>query len=258
VITVGASDDRGTAGIGDDELPDFSSRGPTVPDGLIKPDVVAPGSHLMSLRSVGSTIDQQFPDSTGAYHRGSGTSFAAAATSGVVALMLARRPDLQPNQVKYALTHTARTLPAGTDPTVVGAGEVDAAAAALDPPAGAANAGVVRSNGTGLLQASRGHVSVQTVGVPTVVVNGTLTAQLLLWDPLLFLLGWSPLTWVVSPWAVTPLLPVRWSDDDWSGRNWGGRNWGGGVWAGSTWDGASFDRNYGEPTDGALWFGAWG
>jgi serine protease AprX len=257
VITVGASDDRGTADLGDDELPDFSSRGPTVPDGLSKPDVVAPGSHVMSLRSVGSTIDQRFPGQSGAYHRGSGTSFAAAATSGVVALMLARHPQLQPNQVKYALTETARQLPASADRALVGAGSVDAARAVLDPPAGAANAAVVRSNGTGLLQLSRGHVEVQTRTAPTTVINGRLTAQLLLWDPTGYLVGWSPTSWVVSTWALTPLVPVQWSDDDWSGRNWGGRNWGGGSWQGSTWDGAPRERDYGNPTDGALWFGAW-
>jgi serine protease AprX len=259
VITVGATDDRGTAEPADDELPDFTSRGPTVPDGLAKPDVVAPGSHLMSLRSVGSTIDQRYPDPvSGAYLRGSGTSFAAAATSGVVALMLARNPQMTPNQVKFALTRSARALPAATDPALVGAGSVDAAAAVLNPPAGAANAGVVRSNGTGLLQLSRGHVEVQTSTVPTTVVNGGLTAQLLLWDPTGYLLGWSPLGWVLSPWALTPLLPVRWSDDDWSGRNWGGRNWGGGAWEGSSWEGVPRQRDYGRPTEGALWFGAWG
>jgi serine protease AprX len=258
VITVGSTDDRGTPGIEDDELPDFSSRGPTIPDGLAKPDLVAPGSHLMSLRSVGSTIDRQLPSPTGAYHRGSGTSFSAAATSGVVALMLAAHPGMQPDQVKYALKQSSRTLPAGTDPAVVGAGTVDASRAVLDPPAGAANVGVIRSNGTGLLDASRGHVTVQTTTVPGTLVNGTLTAQLVLWNPTGYLLGWSPVSWVVSPWALTPFQPVRWSDDDWSGRNWGGRNWGGGTWQGSTWNGAPVERDYGSPTDGALWYGAWG
>jgi subtilisin family serine protease len=259
VITVGATDDRGTPGLGDDELPDYSSRGPTVPDGLTKPDVVAPGSYIVSLRSPDSTIDQDFPQQIdGAYHRGSGTSFAAAATSGVVALMLARNPQLQPNQVKYALTHTADSLPASSDPLAVGSGSVDAAAAALNPPAGSANQGVVRSNGTGLLELSRGHVSVETTGVSNTVVNGGLTVQLLLWDPTGYLLGWSPLGWLLSTWALTPLLPVQWAGTDSNGRNWGGRNWGGGDWQGATWEGDSVKRDYGEPTDGALWFGAWG
>jgi serine protease AprX len=260
VITIGSTDDRGTSHISDDELPDFSSRGPTVPDGLSKPDVVAPGAHMMSLRSPGSTIDTQFPSpDTGAYRRGSGTSFSAAAVSGVAALMLSRRPTMTPDQVKYALVGSARVLPAGSDPLVVGAGEVDAATAVLNPPSGTANQGVVRSNGTGLLPLSRGHVSVQTVGVPTTVVNGALTAQLVLWSPVNYLLPWTPSTWLVSTWALTPWLAVTWDDDDWSGRNWGGRNWGGGDWQGASW-GATADtgRDYGAGTDGALWFGAWG
>jgi hypothetical protein len=175
-----------------------------------------------------------------------------------VALMLAGHPELSPDQVKYALTHTARALQAGADPMVVGAGMVDAAAATLNPPAGSANAGVIRSNGTGSLQSSRGHVSVETTTLPVTVVNGCLTAQLVLWDPTGYLLSWTPLSWGVSTWAVTPLLPVRWAGDDWSGRNWGGRNWGGGDWQGSSWEGQPMDRDYGEPTDGALWYGAWG
>src|SRR5207245_1877202 len=57
VITVGAVDDRGTPGLGDDELPNFSSHGPTAADGLAKPDLVAPGGHIVSLRAPGSAID---------------------------------------------------------------------------------------------------------------------------------------------------------------------------------------------------------
>ncbi len=255
VITVGAVDDRGTPGIGDDELPDFSARGPTAADGLSKPDVVAPGAHLVSLRSVGSTIDQAFTDYIdGAYHRGSGTSFSAAAVSGVTALILSRTPGLSPNQVKYALTSSARQLAATTDPQQVGAGEVDAATAALNPPAGSANGGVIRSNGTGLLEASRGNVRVQTTTLPATVVDGALTAQLVLWDPLGLLLGWNPTSWYLSTWALFPWLPVTWSNV----LQWPGYRWGGGNWQGSTWQTSTQPRSYGTPIVGAIWFGAWG
>jgi hypothetical protein len=135
---------------------------------------------------------------------------------------------------------------------------VDAVGAALSPPAGSANAGVVRSNGTGLLSASRGHVEVQTSTVPTTVVNGTLTAQLLIWDPVGYLLGWNPTSWQLSTWALLPLVPVVWSADDWSGRNWGGRNWGGGDWEGSFGGGGAQPRQYGVRPEGAIWYGAWG
>jgi len=258
VVTVGAIDDRGSAGFGNDELPDFTSRGPTPSDGLAKPDVVAPGALLRSLRVPGSTIATESGAPDGPYLRGSGTSFAAAAVSGVAALMLGRNPGMTPNQVKYALVHSARSLPGGSDPMVAGAGLVDASVAALTPPSGQANAGVTRSNGLGSLALSRGHVEVQTLASPATVINGLLTAQLLLWDPTGLLLGWSPLSWYVSTWALTPLLAVTWSADDWPGRNWGGRNWGGGDWEGSLFDGTAYPRSYGRPIDGSIWYGAWG
>ena len=165
---------------------------------------------------------------------------------------------MTPNQVKYAIVASARPLPATADPMSVGAGEADAYAATLAPPAGSANASVVRSNGTALLDASRGHVQVQTAGAPVTVVNGVLTAQLLVWDPTGYLVGWNPLSWYASTWAVTPWLPLNWSDEDWPGHNWGGHNWGGGAWEGSTWGGSTQPRDYGSPIEGAIWFGAWG
>src|SRR5262249_4290313 len=119
VITAGAVDDMGTPALADDELPDFSSRGPTAADGLAKPDVVAPGAHVVSLRAPGSAIDTQFPTYVdGSYRRGSGTSMATGVTSGAVALMLSANPNLTPNAIKYALTTSARSV-ASSDPMAV-------------------------------------------------------------------------------------------------------------------------------------------
>ena len=58
VITVGASDDHNTLTKSDDTVADFSSRGPT-PKGHVKPDIIAPGTEIMSLNVPGSAIDQQ-------------------------------------------------------------------------------------------------------------------------------------------------------------------------------------------------------
>jgi subtilisin family serine protease len=57
VITVGALDPHGTAERYDDDVAEFSSRGPT-PDGRLKPDVIAPGVNMMSLNSPGSDLEQ--------------------------------------------------------------------------------------------------------------------------------------------------------------------------------------------------------
>lgn len=56
VITVGALDSRGTLRQDDDVVADFSSRGPA-PDGSRKPDIIAPGAHIMSLNATGSEIE---------------------------------------------------------------------------------------------------------------------------------------------------------------------------------------------------------
>jgi len=55
-VTVGAVDMLETANRSDDVVAWYSSRGPTWYDGFQKPDVVAPGSHLVSDVSVKSTL----------------------------------------------------------------------------------------------------------------------------------------------------------------------------------------------------------
>jgi len=56
-ITVGALDDKNTPEKDDDAIASFSSQGPTA-DGLVKPDVVAPGVDIISLNVQGSRTDK--------------------------------------------------------------------------------------------------------------------------------------------------------------------------------------------------------
>ena len=253
VITVGALDDRNTVGVGDDRLPDFSSRGPTAADGLSKPDVAAPGAHLASLRAIGSEIDTRFPNYLdGTYRLGSGTSMATAVVSGTAALVSQANPGIAPDRVKYALAATARAA-ASYDPLEVGAGEIDAQAAALSPPQGLANQGLTRSTGLGGINLSRGSVSVRADGlngtVLSVAVGVTLTAQLLVWDPLGYTTGnWSSASWYLSTFFLAPWYPTSWEAYSWHD----------GGWTGSTWFGQHYPNDrYGSPWDGAAWYGLW-
>jgi serine protease AprX len=251
VITVGATDDRGTAGVSDDLLPDFSGRGPTA-HGLAKPDVVAPGAHVISLRAPGSTIDTQFPNYVdGSYRQGSGTSMATGVVSGAVALMLQANPGFTPDRVKYALEATARDA-ASNDPMAVGSGLVDANAAAFSAPAGTANQGLARSNGQGSLALSRGSVQVKTndlIGsVLGPVLGATLTAQLLLWNPG----GYTGAMWVPSDWYLSTWELYRWNRVSWYGNDWPGYKW-----RGSSWYGEGQDESYGSSLPGSAWYGAW-
>ncbi len=113
-ITVGASTSGAAPGIAS-----FSSAGPTPISLRLKPDVVAPGTSILSAQPGGWTTS-------------SGTSMAAPHVSGAVALLLQRHPDWTPDQVKAALTVTARGITVGgvASPTNrAGAGLVDVAAA---------------------------------------------------------------------------------------------------------------------------------
>jgi len=113
-ITVGAT----TSGTSP-AMASFSSAGPTTISLRLKPDVVAPGTSILSARPGGWGVS-------------SGTSMATPHVSGAVALLLQRHPDWTPAQVKAALTVTARPLaPAdgAVGPTREGAGLVDVAAA---------------------------------------------------------------------------------------------------------------------------------
>ena len=104
------------------------------------------GSHI-AVAAPGSQIMVAIPD--GGYEVSSGTSYSAAEVSGVLALMIERRPDLTPNQARATLLATAKDIGApGRDP-LFGAGLADAYAAltAQDAPMAAAMPPVERVSG---------------------------------------------------------------------------------------------------------------
>ncbi len=81
------------------------------------------GRHI-AVAAPGAQILVAIPDNS--YETSSGTSYSAAAVSGVVALMLQHKADLAPDQVRNILLATARDLgPKGPD-TMFGAGLADA------------------------------------------------------------------------------------------------------------------------------------
>jgi serine protease AprX len=248
VITVGAVDDKGTVGVNDDLLPNFTGRGPTATDNLSKPDLVAPGAHIVSLAAPGAAITTQFPSTMAApYRRGSGTSMANAVVSGLVAELLSVQPTLTPDRVKYMLTSTARSA-ASSDPLAVGAGEVDGWAARTALP-GLANQGVAPSLGTGSLAASRGTGGVILDDANQTVLDassGNLTAAL------------TDLQTDGGNWFGGNWFGGNWFGGNWFGGNWFGGNWFGGNWFGGNWFGIEdSSQDYGGNWFGSAWYGAW-
>jgi serine protease AprX len=130
VLTVGASNHMGTVARNDDRVADFSSRGPTAVDYEAKPDLVAPGTGIVSLANAGSyfyatkatyLINGLRQTATKPYLTLSGTSMAAPVVAGSVALMLEANPSLSPNLVKAILQYTAQRQ-RGVDALTQGAG----------------------------------------------------------------------------------------------------------------------------------------
>lgn len=96
IITVGSLPEKNS------DLSSRSGSGPTL-SCIKKPDVVAPGSHIISC----------CPPNRGksfSYSYKSGTSMSTPVVSGAIALLLSKYPDLSPREVKIRLKHSCTDL----------------------------------------------------------------------------------------------------------------------------------------------------
>jgi serine protease AprX len=150
VITVGAMTDSYTPNDNsDDRLATFSSAGPTA-EGFVKPEIVAPGGHMVSWMPPHGLLARTYPQfhtEEKEYFTMSGTSQAAGVISGVAALMLQVKPSLTPDQLKCRLMATARPAYNGSGESAYsvlqqGAGLVDVRAAAYSTSSDCANVGL--------------------------------------------------------------------------------------------------------------------
>jgi serine protease AprX len=248
VITVGALDDMASLSISGDEMTNFSSAGPTSPDGWVKPDLVTSGRSIVSLAAPGSTVDQGFPSArigTGNFV-GSGTSFSAAITSGAAALVLADHPGLTPDQVKARLLGTTSAGPV-SNPFVDGHGALDAYAAAT---AHAMNfsqsvAGLSATGGGSTVPlAPTSAVDTWNTSLWTGLHWKRLPPDGWLWDGIL----WAGDEW--NAWAGRAWNAWAWSGAAWNGAAWAGRAWNDVAWAGSSWAGSAWDS---DAWDSSAW-----
>jgi serine protease AprX len=242
LLTVGALDESRTGSRLDDVVASFSSRGPAA-QGVAKPDLVAPGAHLISLRAPDSVVDTANPGSRvgSAYFLGSGTSMSTALTSGVVADLLDARPKLSPDQVKAILASSAYSAAGLTDPAAAGAGGLDLTAAlatpapVIDPapdtwPAGQEHAWDMFS--AALLSGDREKADKWW---------NKLSAEARSWVAR----SWSQLSpearsWSIAAWAARSWSGADGTAEEWLARSWAARSWSARSWSARSWSGRSW------------------
>ena len=126
-ITVGATDDLNTINRDDDEIASYSSRGPrrdngnTNPIDEMKPDVTAPGTDIVQAEAcvtsggcnnfIGGDASQN-----GYTGRGSGTSYATPAVTGIIALMMEVNDEIDPLVIREILRSTATRMGEASQP----------------------------------------------------------------------------------------------------------------------------------------------
>ena len=254
VIGVGGYDTMGTTSSWDDAVGLYSAG--VASSAQRRPDFVAVGSHLQGLRVPNSFVDVNHPEGRlgDRYFRGSGTSEAAAVTSGTVALILQKYPTLTPDQVKNFIVSNAR-MSEDYDRNSWGSGRVSLSTMANKTPAAFTQTWPA-ATGTGSLELSRGvdHLTKNGVvlagekdifgqtfssgAMATAEANGS---------------SWSGGQWNGSTWSGSSWSGSTWSGSTWSGSSWSGSTWSGSTWSGSTWSGSSWS---GSTWSGSSWSGS--
>ena len=126
-ITVGATNDLNTIDRDDDEIASYSSRGPRRDNGNsnpideMKPDVTAPGTNIIQAEAcVTSGGCNNFlggdASQNGYTGRGSGTSYATPAVTGIIALMIEVNDEINPLVIREILRSTATRMGEASQP----------------------------------------------------------------------------------------------------------------------------------------------
>jgi serine protease AprX len=247
VITVGGVDDMGTKGIGDDVLATWSSRG-TTQDGFDKPDVLAPGAHMVSTIPAGSEYTRLCPScvTDGQYFRVGGTSMAAAVVSGEAALLTQANPGWTPDQVKSVIVKRSRavTSPTSSTDTLVDAtgdpysttvetnttvsGAEAAADKALNNPTSTATPNLALNT---FLDPATGLIDYTRASWSRASWSGSVDALRASWSRA----SWSRASWSRASWSATPESCTDFERASWSRASWSRASWSRASWSRASW-----------------------
>jgi serine protease AprX len=209
-ITVGALDPRDTRATADDAAAAFSSSGTTL-DGATKPELLAPGRHVVSVLPAESTLGRLAPAANRVapgYAMMSGTSFAAPQVAAAAAILLQAHPGWTPDQVKWLLARAAR-------PVRGSAGALDLVRAlAFAGRPGSANAHVTPASLAGSTAALAALKAKERAAVAALDASSWNGAS-----------GWNASSWNASSWNASSWNASSWSASSWNASSWNAFSW---------------------------------
>ncbi|MFA5124090.1 S8 family serine peptidase, partial [Zavarzinia sp.] len=198
-------------------------------DEIAKPDLVAPGNRLISLRAQGSYIDVAFAETVipladfaptapvgteSNYLRLSGTSASAPVVAGAAALMIGTDPSLTPDDVKVRLMSTADPV-AGASVHRQGAGTLDVDEA-LTATTGATGWALSAYLGNGKKFFSNGDYN---------------KWEKRSWEKY----GWVKFKWAKFKWAKFKWAKFKWAEVSWTKFKWAKFKWAQYDWTRFKW-----------------------
>jgi serine protease AprX len=208
-LTVGAADVLSSH----TRVADFSGRG--VVAGVVKPDVVAPGVHVLGVMPTTSYIYAKHPEGRqpNGLFRGSGTSEATAVASGVAAAYISAHRSASPVEVKAAVRDAAKPV----HKWGAGAGVVQMATTS----APAADAG-------------ESHFDADSWNR-----NAWQQGNWVDW----LASSWSASSWSASSWSASTWKASSWSASSWSASSWSASSWSASSWSASSWSASSWSAS---------------
>jgi serine protease AprX len=175
-----------------------------------KPDVLAPGVSVVSLRAPGSKIDVANPNARigSVYFRGSGTSMSTALVSGAAAVLLDQHPDATPDDVKGALLDGGVAIKGSTAPTISINGATQA------PP---------RADWWQRFPIAFGGLGRGFLAMPWTASKWTASK-------------WTASKWTASKWTASKWTASKWTDSDWNDAAWADSRWTASKWTDASWN----------------------
>ncbi|MHB8573229.1 MAG: S8 family serine peptidase [Candidatus Dormibacteria bacterium] len=230
VITVGSVDDQYQQNPANFGMMSGTLYG-TTSDGFNKPELVADGSHVVSLLAPASALAAQHPANitAGSYFRMGGTSMAAPMVAGLAALMLEANPSLTNERIKAALLHSSTAFGNQSFTSWLGL------------PGGMADAGAI-----GRTESNDANSAVQSSPCHD-------TAQERVCDTRTWWLGagWPSATWGNTGWSNTGWSNTGWSNTGWSNTGWSNTGWSNTGWSNTGWSNAQWTNSGSNGNSGA-------